>query len=217
MINTICSYVAGEELEGNIDQLVKEYAGKNIAQIMRDFVVKSDLIKFDEDFRKAILAERFPFKLDTCKTGLGCCGNCPEICHKRCVFDLLNRAFMMYTEALHNPDTTINKNIIATIEDPNITYDSLRYMIEDIINPRKNKEIKRMVVEYGTNPYKLDYGPVTIFNYLSPTRRVREYDKDTGVVAYLHWPESGLCPFAIPKITHKRNRGRRPVNDPDRN
>lgn len=209
MLNTICACIPDEKWQGQVDEIIQQYAGKSIAHVLRNIGESPELSSFEEYFVRTVIHDRFPFKLGFCRNPSGCCGMCTNICSFRCVFDVLNRTYMFYMEALNQPDSPVNKNIIATVEDPNVTYDMLRFMIEDIINVRKNKELSRKVVEYGQNPYKFDYGPITIFNYLSPKRRVRDYDKDTGVVNYLHWPKSGLCPFAEPRITIKSASGRK--------
>ena len=197
------------------ESYVSLHAGENISKHLKELVIHPSFKGKSEEHIRTELQELVPTKGKICKYFGNCCGWCTKTCHQRCVFDILNRTYMLYTAALNflpEDRDTVQRNIIATVEDPDVSYNDLNMLVSSLIDTTKNKELNRRIVEYGQNPYKFDYAPTVIWEQVSEKRWQRKWNKNTGDIEYIHWPESGVCPFSIPRVNFRRATGRKPSN-----
>lgn len=192
-----------------LDGFVALHAGENFSDYMKGLFQKG---KSDE-LNRTELQEVIPTKGKACGYFGNCCGWCTRTCHQRCVVDILLRCYMLYISAKNVSEDqrdSVQRNIISTIEDPDVTYHSLNMLISSIIDTTKNTELNRRIVEYGQNPYKFDYSPTVLWEQVSEKKWLRKWNKETGDIEYIHWPESGMCPFCIPRVNFRRATGRKP-------
>lgn len=91
------------------------------------------------------------------------------------------------------------------------SYLRIQAQVSELIDPKQNKELRRIIKEEYYNldtPERLDYAPTIEFEYDERTQVTKKkVDTETGVVSYLEWPLSGLCPFCLPSgLTDNRRR-----------
>lgn len=91
------------------------------------------------------------------------------------------------------------------------SYLRIQAQVTELIDPKQNKELRKIIEEEYHNedtPERQDYAPAIEFEYDERTGTTRKkVDVNTGVVAYLEWPLSGLCPFCLPAgLTDNRRR-----------
>jgi hypothetical protein len=96
-----------------------------------------------------------------------------------------------------------------TSEEP--SYFRIQAQVTEIIDPKQNKELARIIKEEYHNedtPEKQDYAPTFEYEYDPKTATTKKkVDAKTGVVSYLEWPLSGMCPFCLPMgLTDNRRR-----------
>ncbi len=168
-----------------------------------------------EDIREYFLiTKQIPFRNYGCpRSTLTCCGSCSRKCDCRCPQDVLQRAYMKIAPLLYSPTEEILqerlKNTPLSIRylyeewvAPEPSYLRIQAQVTELIDPKQNKELARIIKEEYHNmdtPERLDYAPTVEYEYDEKTRKSKKkVDKDTGVVAYLEWPLSGLCPFCLP-------------------
>ena len=91
------------------------------------------------------------------------------------------------------------------------SYLRIQAQVTELIDPKQNKELRRIIKEEYHNldtPERLDYSPTIEYEYDEKTQVTKKkVDPVTGVVAYLEYPLSGLCPFCLPSgLTDNRRR-----------
>lgn len=154
----------------------------------------------------------YPFRVPMAKgSTLGCprrtnvcCGGCIRKCDSRCVQDMYTKLNMLYeTEARKSKDkpSYLMQLIQSTLSDPELTYKKLMDFFNDL--------------QRGGLVYELNYTPQTQIDYVSETsgRAFKKVNKQTGDVAVMYWPESGLCPYCVPNVTAQARYARRPKKD----
>ena len=177
-----------------------------------------------EDIREYfLLTKQIPFRNYGCpRSTLTCCGSCSRKCDCRCPQDVLQRAYMKIAPFLYTRDDEMRRlrlmgaplSIRYLYEEwvaPEPSYLRIQALVTEIIDPKQNKQLQKIIEEEYHNmdtPERLDYAPTLEYEYDEKTQTTRKkVDKDTGVVAYLEWPLSGLCPFCLPSgLTDNRRR-----------
>ena len=91
------------------------------------------------------------------------------------------------------------------------SYLRIQAQVTELIDPRQNKQLRKIIEEEYHNedtPERQDYAPTIEYEYDERTRTSRKkVDSTSGVVSYLEWPLSGLCPFCLPAgLTDNRRR-----------
>lgn len=141
-------------------------------------------------------------RVGPCPRGLHiCCGSCVHICPARCIWDVQSRLHMAYsTSELRE---TIFKFIPTSIDYLQAcslvnTLTSGYYNTKQEMNPNVDGS-----TPWPENPNKVDYAPMIELSEGKPV-----VDPLTGVVKILHWPESGLCRFCLPRVSPYGKPGR---------
>ena len=177
-----------------------------------------------EDIREYfLLTKQIPFRNYGCpRSTLTCCGSCSRKCDCRCPQDVLQRAYMKIAPLLYAPNEDVLRERLQSVplgirylyeewvaEEP--SYLRIQAQVTELIDPKQNKQLAKIIKEEYHNvdtPERLDYAPTIEYEYNEKTQVTRKkVDKDTGVVAYLEWPLSGMCPFCLPSgLTDNRRR-----------
>ena len=177
-----------------------------------------------EDIREYFLiTKQIPFRNYGCpRSTLTCCGSCTRRCDCRCPQDVLQRAYMKVAPLLYAPDEEVLQARLRSVplgirylyeewisEEP--SYLRIQAQITELIDPKQNKQLRKIIEEEYHNedtPERQDYAPTIEYEYDEKTQSTKKkVDRDTGVVAYLEWPHSGLCPFCLPSgLTDNRRR-----------
>lgn len=177
-----------------------------------------------EDIREYFLITRqIPFRNYGCpRSTLTCCGSCARKCDCRCPQDVLQRVYMKIAPLLYAPDEEALRSRLQNVPlgirylyeewvAPEPSYLRIQAQLTELIDPKQNKQLAKIIEEEYHNedtPERLDYAPTIEYEYDERTRTTRKVvDRQTGVVAYLEWPLSGMCPFCIPSgLTDNRRR-----------
>lgn len=177
-----------------------------------------------EDIRQYFLmTKQIPFRNYGCpRSTLTCCGSCSRKCDCRCPQDVLQRAYMKIAYLLYAPSQDIFDQRIKEVplgirylyeewvsEEP--SYLRIQAQLTELIDPKQNKQLAKIIEEEYYNadtPERLDYAPTIEYEYDEKTGTTKKkVDTATGVVSYLEWPLSGLCPFCLPAgLTDNRRR-----------
>jgi hypothetical protein len=91
------------------------------------------------------------------------------------------------------------------------SYLRIQAQVTELIDPKQNKQLRKIIEEEYHNedtPERQDYAPTIEYEYDERTQTSKKkVDSVTGVVSYLEWPLSGLCPFCLPAgLTDNRRR-----------
>lgn len=177
-----------------------------------------------EDIRQYFLiTKQIPFRNYGCpRSSLTCCGSCSRKCDCRCPQDVLQRAFMKIAPILYAPNDEIEAARLKQVPlgvrflyeewiAPEPSYLRIQAQVTELIDPKQNKQLRKIIEEEYHNedtPERQDYAPTIEYEYDEKTQRpIKKVDKETGVVSYLEWPLSGLCPFCLPAgLTDNRRR-----------
>ena len=132
-----------------------------------------------------------------------CCGTCERKCDARCVQDMYTKLNMLYASERRRCEkpSYLMQLIQSTLTDPELTYKKLMDFFNDL-------QKERLV-------YELNYTPQTQIEHISEVcgRAYKKVNKQTGDIAIMYWPESGLCPYCVPNITAQARYARRPKKD----
>ena len=153
-----------------------------------------------------------PFRTNECTRTSKCCGVCTRKCHTRCMQDCLNRLYMWRKMVESTPEDQRDRIPLAVrliVKQEFETLYDLSWNIGEIISRNTNAELKTYMTENNMypaeNPYKLDYSPRVDIDEDTGKRKV---DPVSGLIKYLTWPQSGLCPFCLPKHSMSKKGGR---------
>lgn len=195
----MCPVNYTEDMFNEFKQRAANEVGKWTLMRFKD----SDLLPEREHFK-----DLYPFRVPI-ETGstLGCprrtnvcCGGCVRKCDSRCIQDMYTKLNMLYeSEKLRTVKPSYLMQLIqSTLTDPELTYKRLMDFFNDL--------------QRGGLLYELNYTPQTQIEYVSETsgRAFKKVNKQTGDVAILYWPESGLCPYCVPNVTAVARYARRP-------
>lgn len=160
----------------------------------------ADTVRGGSDVRQRMLQEHW-FRSEACSLyPTSCCGSCVRPCMIRCYQDVLHKVHTIVNGASQSVEV---ENLRHTIKLSNASYHKLLQALNQVINMKSNKRLS----EYGTNPYKLDYAPIYQGNVrLTDGRFMKLYEPETGEVKLYGWPETGLCPFCLPRILGRSKR-----------
>lgn len=153
-----------------------------------------------------------PFRGAPCKRSMKCCGQCTRQCSNRCIQDCLHRLYMWRKLYENTPEAdrcklplSVRMIVIQEFE----THEELSWAVGDILSRKTNSELKEYMENASLrpeeNPYKIDYAPQV---EVDPSSGKRVVDPVTGELHILEWPQSGLCPYCLPRVTVDRRVGR---------
>lgn len=137
-----------------------------------------------------------PFRGGPCKRTTRCCSVCTRRCKQRCIQDCLTRLFMWKQTVQSTPELERDKlplNIRMIAAQKFETWDELSWAVGDIVSKYTNPTLKEY--EYAEHPYKLNYEPAIELDEHGKERA----DPISGKFSLVEWPESGLCPFCLPR------------------
>ncbi len=174
-------------------------------------------MQLGDDHMKALSDLGIPFGCPTdkkCPHSVGamtrCCGQCTRNCDTRCVQDILTRIYMLVHPWRDVPEEQRPlqiKLIMLQLEDPRKTsYRALTQIANDLQSISHNPKLRAYKAQFKErgetieNPDHLDYAPAYIYYQDPKTHQEKiKCDPDTGVCGLRHWPESGLCPWCLPR------------------
>lgn len=177
-----------------------------------------------EDIRDYFLkTKQIPFRNYGCpRATLTCCGSCSRKCDCRCPQDVLQRAYMKIAPLIYAPNEEVLRERLKDVPlgirylyeewvSPEPSYLRIQAQVTELIDPKQNKQLRKIIEEEYHNedtPERQDYAPTIEYEYDERTQTSKKkVDPVTGVVAYLEWPLSGLCPFCLPAgLTDNRRR-----------
>lgn len=173
------------------------------------------------DIREFFHDSKIPFRWYGCpKNSLGCCGSCTTPCRNRCPQDVLTRAYLLCAYIYNNPERFNEASTIAQIMYMELTSDTPRYfaimeMVRDHIKSGSAGPVDGEIYVPKSNPYTCDYAPVIEYETIPGTfgEMRKKVDVETGEVAVMYWPNSGLCPFCLPIGLTNRRRVKRSLRD----
>lgn len=141
-----------------------------------------------------------------CKRGMSCCCNCTIACDRRCLHDCFIRLWFWAQELkglgvdfepgarllpLTNPHFATQCTLMTICTG----YRHLTRMVNGLITGRNNPAIRDLYQREGTNPGKMDYSQQL---QLTADGKIIA-DPVTGHLKIRAWPESGLCPYCLPR------------------
>lgn len=138
------------------------------------------------------ISEVVPFRGGACPRSLRCCSSCARRCKYRCIQDCLHRLYMWRSIVDNTPPERQNElplDIRLIAHQKFVNADHLRVVVGDLVQHEARKH---------PGSTKLNYEPS--YDVDSQTGR-RKVDKDTGFISILEWPQSGLCPYCLPRVT----------------
>lgn len=141
-----------------------------------------------------------------CKRGMSCCCNCTIACDRRCLHDCFIRLWFWAQElkglgvdfepgARLLPLTNLHFATQCTLMTICTGYRHLTRMVNGLITGRNNPVIRDLYQREGTNPGKMDYSQQL---QLTADGKIIA-DPVTGHLKIRAWPESGLCPYCLPR------------------
>lgn len=151
------------------------------------------------------IAKTIPFKPISCKHSLKCCGTCTKQCYTRCIHDCLHRLWMWNQLVENTPVEERDKLPLAVRLIVNQEFESHAHMswcVSEILSCRTNTQVAKMMLRTGVpwhqHPYYNDYSPSYAYDEQTGKRII---NPSTGELKLANWPESGLCPYCLPKVT----------------
>lgn len=163
---------------------------------------------------RAMMMDEVPFKLKICRSGMACCGICTRRCDYRCVQDVIHKLYMkaacIYTGALAFEDADIaSREAYKALTNPNTNYETLVDIVNSIYVKAGGKlseenRCNRDLSHDDLDRYMYEYAPIALARPNAAGAMLRERNPETGEVLLLEWPETGLCPFCIPRTTYIR-------------
>lgn len=173
-----------------------------------------DLLKLQDMYNAgnslSSILDVVPFRKGDCTRTTKCCGVCTRKCHSRCMQDCLNRLYMWRMMVQSTPEDRRDQIPLAIrmiVKQNFETLYDLSWCVGEIISRNTNSTLKQYMTENNMypseNPYKLDYSPRADIDEATGKIKV---DPKTGIVKYLDWPKTGLCPFCLPNSLVYRRR-----------
>lgn len=219
--NRLCCCPTQEKVtQREIDRLPQhpEYQLRNLPQTFAPHM-DDDILTI----RQMFMESSIPFRAKGCSRGnMVCCCSCVRRCSSRCPQDVMNRAYLFCAHLLEmdqdNPlwkerweSTPVSVQLLYMELTTTKQYHVILAMVTDLINAEYNPQLQALLEKYGNtdSPHKLDYAPqvayTEVFNKtkgISETKKL--VDPETGAVAILNWPRSGMCPFCLPNALSDR-------------
>lgn len=181
------------------------------------------------DIREFFHDSQIPFRWKGCKySHMVCCGSCTRTCDQRCPQDVLTRAYIMCANVFNAPNeskraqrlagaSTTVQMLYAELTSDTPKYFMVAEMVNELIVTGAAGPVEGDIFEKRDNPHRYDYAPIIEYEQVpgTPEATRKKVDVETGEVAVMHWPRSGLCPFCLPVGLTNRRRCRRSFRDID--
>lgn len=190
------------------DKSFKEKAEAVIPQLVS---TGWDFLTLKETYKNNSLEEitaTIPFRNNKCVKSPRCCGDCSQRCPNRCLQDCLHRLHTWKMMVESTPEELRNEiplGIRMAVKQKFTSPETLSMVVGEIISSFYNPQVKEYLQQAGLkpdqNPYKMDYGPKVA---IDPSTGRRMVEPETGRIKLLDWPQSGLCPYCLPKVTVDR-------------
>lgn len=153
---------------------------------------------------RSVIQDDIPFRVAGCSFMLSCCGMCSRKCDVRCVQDTLHKlylkAFSVYAGI--SEGDVFARTACQVLMDPNINYATMLEVLYSFSIHDWNEEIEKLKEEdnFDSENYKYDYAPRTEAVFTTSGRRQQKCNPETGEVLFTNWPDSGLCPYCLPRV-----------------
>lgn len=173
------------------------------------------------DIREFFHDSQIPFRWKGCPRGfLVCCGSCTAKCPDRCPQDIMTRAYLLCAYIYNNPERFKEASTLAQAMYMELTSDIPRYytikeMVQEHIRAGSAGPVDGEIYVPKDNPCTCDYAPSIEYETIpgTPEATRKKVNVETGEVAVMHWPRSGLCPFCLPVGLTNRRRVKRSLQD----
>lgn len=164
-----------------------------------------------------VLIDTVPFRGGSCGRSRKCCGECTRSCSMRCVQDCLHRLYMWNQMVKHTPEAERHKLPLALrliVEQKFESHQQLAVCVGEILSRHTNTELAKYMEERELSqymhPYRNDYSPSVV---IDPATGKRKTNPETGEISYRNWPETGLCPYCLPRVMVDGHATRRRKHD----
>lgn len=233
--NRVCCCLKQPQIESSdLDRLAKDSSIqlRNLSDTFRAEIEGASSFDIREFFGES----HVPFRYEGCPRGsLACCCSCTRLCNHRCPQDVMHRAYLFcgnlleargteeWLERFQRADTATQLLYMELIS-KSPRYFAIASMVTEMSTPIFNKKLEKYIQDTGNveNPHKIDYAPVIVMEekfITLPNGQVdvqwrKKVDPETGNVAIIPWPGSGMCPYCLPtglvdrrrKANNKRKR-----------
>ena len=190
-------------------------SGENLSRGLTCLLDLKEMGYENVNHARALLKERIPFRVDSCNKQAMCCGSCVRRCRSRCVQDTLHKLYMsaihVYMGHVKYEDASLlSQMAFKELTNPHTTYETLldivNYGYTRGLNP---EEDWRGSVE-DSDILRYMYAPIPEIWYTKKGRIVKDCDPETGKYKFIEWPDSGLCPYCMPRYLYRRIDKRKP-------
>ena len=175
-----------------------EYEGLVKALLSSHGIEEWNLLTLKDIYNSGNSLEGIPFRKQQCPRTPKCCAECTRRCPYRCVQDSLNRMYMWRHAFKDNPN--IPKSLRLMVQQHFETAEDLAVAVGEILSVSTNPQLRQYIESNGissrNHPYKMSYEQD--YKYDDHGRRI--VNKTTGELSLRLWPETGLCPYSVPKI-----------------
>lgn len=154
------------------------------------------------EYIRGTIQNSIPFKPTMCSFMLSCCGMCDKRCDKRCVQDMYTKLYFRMQRG--DMEAQVIRDMLTN---PGLNYDTLRDLYDSVYTKFRNDTVKRESID--PDAFKFNYAPRMVGKTDRRGRQWLEVDPVTGDGKVLWWPQTGLCPYCMPRITHYTIRGRK--------
>lgn len=179
-----------------------EYEGLVKALLNSHGIEEWNLLTLKEIYKSGNSLEGIPFRKHRCPRTSKCCAECTRRCPYRCIQDCLNRMYMWRHGFKDNPN--VPKSLQLMVQQRFETAEDLAMAVGEILSVSTNPQLRNYIesnhISSRNHPYKMNYEQ----DYKYDERGRRVVNKDTGELHLRTWPETGLCPYCIPKVTIDR-------------
>ena len=184
----VCPTISETEYEGLVKALLNSHG-----------IEEWNLLTLKDIYKSGNTLESIPFRKHQCPRTRKCCAECTRRCPYRCIQDCLNRMYM-WRQSFNQPNSRAPEALKLMVNNKFESAEDLAIAVGDILSVSTNPQLKRYIeinnISSRNHPYKMSYEQ----DYRYDERGRRVVNKDTGEIYLRKWPESGLCPYSIPKI-----------------
>ena len=155
------------------------------------------------NYIRSCIQDEIPFKPKECVYMLSCCGVCSRYCYHRCIQDILHKlyikAYNIYAGIIpYEKASVISRVSYDVLMNSKTNYQTLLEVLYSFATYMWDEE--REDEGFDMDNYKYDYAPRTEVTTDCIGRDRKICNPETGEVIFSNWPESGMCPYCIPRV-----------------
>ena len=154
---------------------------------------------------RAVLQFKIPFRLRVCPIGLACCGMCSRTCSCRCIQDVLHKLYIKAAPIIYNgvEGDYLMREAYKIIRNPLANHLSIMEVFDSMYTKMGGKPSgKEKNRAKDKRDLMYDYAPIAVGRPNKAGNIMRERNPETGEVLLHNWPDTGLCPYCLPKVTY---------------